>query len=63
MRLGFLEIAIIVVVVLLLFGSTLIPKLFKSGKNSIRVAKKELEQAKEEMTDEFKKDNTAEKAK
>jgi Sec-independent protein translocase protein TatA len=56
MRIGFLEIAIIVVVVLLLFGSTLIPKLFKSGKDSIRVAKKEFEQAKEEMADEFSKE-------
>lgn len=60
MRLGFLELAIIIVVVLLLFGGTLIPKLFKNGKESIKIAKKEFEEAKEEMKDEFKKEEATE---
>lgn len=59
MRMGMLEIIIIVVVILLLFGTTLIPKMFKNGKESIKVAKKEFEAAKGELSEEFKKDNTA----
>lgn len=57
MRMGMLEIVVIVVVVLLLFGTTLIPKMFKNGKESIRVAKKEFETAKEELAEEFKKED------
>lgn len=57
MRMGMLEIIIIVVVILLLFGTTLIPKMFKNGKESIKVAKKEFEAAKGELSEEFKKDN------
>lgn len=60
MRLGFLELIIIVAIVLLLFGTTLIPKMFKNGKESIRVAKKELENAKEELAVEFKKEENTE---
>ena len=56
-----LEIGVIVVVVLLLFGTTLIPKMFKNGKESIRIAKKEFETAKEELAEEFKKDDTENK--
>lgn len=58
MRIGMFELAIIVVIVLLLFGTTLIPKMFKNGKESIKVAKKEFETAKEELTEEFKKEET-----
>lgn len=54
MRMGFLEIAIIAVVILLLFGTTLIPKIFKNGKESIKTAKKEFEAAKEELTKDNK---------
>lgn len=61
MRMGMLEIGVIVVVVLLLFGTTLIPKMFKNGKESIRIAKKEFETAKEELAEEFKKDDTENK--
>ncbi len=59
MRIGMLELIIIVVVVLLLFGTTLIPKMFKNGKESIKVAKKEFETAKEELSEEFKKNESA----
>ena len=61
MRMGMLEIGVIVVVVLLLFGTTLIPKMFKNGKESIRIAKKEFETAKEDLAEEFKKDDTENK--
>lgn len=61
MRMGMLEIGVIVVVVLLLFGTTLIPKMFKNGKESIRIAKKEFETAKEELAEEFKKEDTENK--
>ena len=56
---GMLEIIIIVGVVLLLFGTTLIPKMFKNGKESIKIAKKEFETAKEELSEEFKKEDSA----
>lgn len=59
MRMGMLEIIIIVGVVLLLFGTTLIPKMFKNGKESIKIAKKEFETAKEELSEEFKKEDSA----
>lgn len=59
MRMGMLEIIIIIAIVLLLFGTTLIPKMFKNSKESIKVAKKEFETAKEELSEEFKKDNTS----
>lgn len=58
MRIGMFELAVIVVIVLLLFGTTLIPKMFKNGKESIKIAKKEFETAKEELTEEFKKEET-----
>lgn len=58
MRIGMFELAVIAVIVLLLFGTTLIPKMFKNGKESIKVAKKEFETAKEELTEEFKKEET-----
>ena len=60
MRMGMLEIIIIVGVILLLFGTTLIPKMFKNGKESIKIAKKEFETAKEELSEEFKKEDSAE---
>ena len=59
MRMGMLEIIIIVGVVLLLFGTTLIPKMFKNSKESIKIAKKEFETAKEELSEEFKKEDSA----
>lgn len=58
MRMGMFELAVIAVIVLLLFGTTLIPKMFKNGKESIKIAKKEFETAKEELTEEFKKEET-----
>ena len=58
MRIGMFELAVIVVIILLLFGTTLIPKMFKNGKESIKIAKKEFETAKEELTEEFKKEET-----
>lgn len=58
MRIGMFELAVIAVIVLLLFGTTLIPKMFKNGKESIKIAKKEFETAKEELTEEFKKEET-----
>lgn len=54
MRLGGVELILIIAVVLLLFGGTLIPKLFKRGKESIKIAKDEMETAKEELSEEFK---------
>lgn len=58
MRIGLLEILVILVVILLLFGTTLIPKMFKNGKESIKVAKREFEAAKGELSEEFKKDSS-----
>lgn len=58
MRIGMFELAVIAVIILLLFGTTLIPKMFKNGKESIKIAKKEFETAKEELTEEFKKEET-----
>lgn len=58
MRIGVLELVIIVIVVLLLFGKTLIPKIFKTGTESIKTAKHEFDSAKDELSQEFNtKDN------
>ncbi len=57
MRLGGQELLIIIIVVFILFGGALIPRVFKAGKNSFKTAQNEIEQAKEEFkADEQSKD-------
>lgn len=48
MRFGVLELIVILVIVLLLFGSTLIPKLLKNTSSSVKLFKKEMKELKEE---------------
>lgn len=48
MRFGVMELIVILVIVLLLFGSTLIPKLLKNTSSSVKLFKKEMKELKEE---------------
>lgn len=43
MRLGPVEILLIIGVIMLLFGGTLIPKLFKRGRETVNAIKKEMD--------------------
>ena len=48
MRLGGLELIVILVIIVLVFGGTLIPKLLKNTSSSLKTFKKEMKDLKEE---------------
>lgn len=48
MRFGGLELIVILVIIVLVFGGTLIPKLLKNTTSSLKVFKKEMKEMKEE---------------
>ena len=48
MRFGGLELVVILVIIVLVFGGTLIPKLLKNTTSSLKVFKKEMKEMKEE---------------
>ena len=48
MRFGAMELIVILVIIVLVFGGTLVPKLLKNTTSSLKIFKKEMKELKEE---------------